>query len=457
MRLGLALGGVSIALCALPFAGPLHGVANGALQSPSSAAFAAAAPPASPPLATTAPSPSTPTPPTEAAAALFQPMSAPIPVTIPAAAASSTVSSKAEEVAPGAESADAQTERRTSRLPEVAWFRSRRETALWSGPDHQAVEFSKLPSGTLVVALEVGATRTFAFVSGDGDDRKAGEVWIDTTDLEPTAWPRWARGRRPAAVRAYHSPDAEILTTLKPGTFVEVVGEPIGSWAKVFYLGDGRIPEPIEGWVVASDFGFPATAQATLSASTVTRATLAASPPEVWLRAPYLTQLDGSAYAQANCGPTSVGMILEALGKNETLGGLRATALELQGTPRCNSCGLFIQTLAGVAQDRGATIFNLHGEGDTLRRWNLDEIRLQIRDGRFVVPQVMYRRLPGRENSGYWGDHYVVVTGILGDQFIYNDPLNHDANGYGRVISGEMLQKAMAESDFPFAAFAVGR
>ena len=50
----------------------------------------------------------------------------------------------------------------------------------------------------------------------------------------------------------------------------------------------------------------------------------------------------------------------------------------------------------------------------------------------------------------------MVLSGIIGDRFIYNDPIDSDGTGYGRVISAEALKKAMAESDFPFAAFAAG-
>jgi len=48
-----------------------------------------------------------------------------------------------------------------------------------------------------------------------------------------------------------------------------------------------------------------------------------------------------------------------------------------------------------------------------------------------------------------------VVTGILGDSFLYNDPID-DGPGYGRMIRGEQLRRAMGASDFPFAAFASG-
>ena len=450
-RLALALWGSSAALYAFLFAGPIMAAPAGPPSLPAPALLTAAAPTATPNPASTAqvsaPTASTtillsaptllqPAPPTATTAPVAPTMAAPAPPD-PAAGAD----------APSASSRSG---------PEYAWLRTSRETSLWSGPDEAASEFVKIPSGTVVVALESASARTLAYVGG-GEGRRDGEVWLDTADLQPIAWPRWVRNRRATALRAEPNTEASVLTPVPAGTHLETIGEPTGRWARVFYLGDGRSPEPVEGWVDADAFSFPTTPQATLTASTVTRATMAENRPEVWLPVPYRTQLDGSRYAQANCGPASVAMVLEALGKWEPLDRLRAMALEQQGTPDCDSCGLFIQHLATVTQDGGARMLGLRGEGDALRRWTLEEIRAQLRDGHVVVPQVMYRHLPGRATSGYWGDHYVVVTGILGNAFIYNDPLNHDGSGYGRVISAEALEKAMAESDFPFAAFAVGR
>jgi hypothetical protein len=53
----------------------------------------------------------------------------------------------------------------------------------------------------------------------------------------------------------------------------------------------------------------------------------------------------------------------------------------------------------------------------------------------------------------YWGDHYIVITGVSGEYFLYNDPID-DGPGYGRLIHAEQLRRAMAASDFPMAAFA---
>jgi hypothetical protein len=176
------------------------------------------------------------------------------------------------------------------------------------------------------------------------------------------------------------------------------------------------------------------------------------------LKVPYRSQLDGSAYAEANCGPTSVAMALEAFGITHPVGMLRAAVLELQDMPDCDDCGVFIQHLATVAQARGIPTFGLRQDGgDELREWTLDDVRAALRAGRVVIPEVKYRLLPGRSTSQYWGDHYVVITGIAGDKFIYNDPIDADGSGYGRVISAAALAKAMQASNYPGAAFALGR
>jgi uncharacterized protein YvpB len=191
----------------------------------------------------------------------------------------------------------------------------------------------------------------------------------------------------------------------------------------------------------------------------LTRATLLTSTPDLWLKVPYRSQLDGSSYAEANCGPTSLAMALDALGKRETVDSLRTAALQLQDINRCDDCGTYIQHLAKVAEMRGASTYGLRDDPETFHRWTLDEIRQQIRQERVVIPQVKFHFLPGRTRSPYGGDHYIVLVGMDGPDFIYNDPIDSDGRGYGRLITAEQLQQAMtnATGDFAGAAFAVGR
>ena len=60
----------------------------------------------------------------------------------------------------------------------------------------------------------------------------------------------------------------------------------------------------------------------------------------------------------------------------------------------------------------------------------------------------------------YFGDHYILVTGIVSDGFLYNDPIDVDGRpGWDRPISGTTLRLAMNASDqrYAFTAVAVGR
>jgi hypothetical protein len=174
--------------------------------------------------------------------------------------------------------------------------------------------------------------------------------------------------------------------------------------------------------------------------------------------APYRSQLDGSAYAEANCGPTAVGMALDAFGVSATPATLRAEALDAQHM-RGNGVGTLITALAAVVDENGLSAYDLHDSDGALRHWSLDDIRAHIQKGQPVIVQVRYRSLPGRGGAYYFGDHYILVTGIVGDGFLYNDPIDVDGIGWDRVISGATLQVAMNASDarYAYSAVAVGR
>ena len=58
---------------------------------------------------------------------------------------------------------------------------------------------------------------------------------------------------------------------------------------------------------------------------------------------------------------------------------------------------------------------------------------------------------------------FIIITGLLGDQFLYNDPIGgaeaHEIPGYDRVMTADQLQRAMHASDteYAFSAFALSR
>jgi hypothetical protein len=171
---------------------------------------------------------------------------------------------------------------------------------------------------------------------------------------------------------------------------------------------------------------------------------------------PYRSQLDGSAFAAANCGPTTINMVLEAYGHKIGQPALRKEILSYQPDEDCDDCGVYIQNLAGALSRRGLLVDGLGtGEPETFHRWTIDELRSALRDGHPVVAEVYYRGLPARSNSAYYGDHYIVLTGLLGDRFVFNDPIDAEGPGYSRLISASALDYAMSESDFPYAAFSV--
>jgi LysM repeat protein len=172
---------------------------------------------------------------------------------------------------------------------------------------------------------------------------------------------------------------------------------------------------------------------------------------------PYRSQLDGGPWALANCGPTSLSMVLASFGIGVTPAEVRPKVLAAQGIYG-NGTGTLLTALAKVAESFGLKALDLY-DGNDINRWTNDEIRDHLRQGQPVIAQVYYRRLPGNEGVAYYADHYVVITGILDDGFLYNDPINVDGPGWDRVISGERLRAAMDVSDarYKYAAFATGK
>jgi hypothetical protein len=172
------------------------------------------------------------------------------------------------------------------------------------------------------------------------------------------------------------------------------------------------------------------------------------------LEVPHRTQLDGSLSSASNCGPASVGMALEAFGIYVPTPQIRALANRFMGIYDPWG-GTTLESLRGVAEHYGLVGLDLHETG-RYKRWTVEDVRRHIRAGHPVIPQLRYRLMPGREWVWVGYDHYVVITGVLGDDFIMNDPINVDGRGE-RVISAQALLRAWMNSDFPGAAVAIAR
>jgi LysM repeat protein len=218
--------------------------------------------------------------------------------------------------------------------------------------------------------------------------------------------------------------------------------------------GDGRTRQAMTGWVNASDLD--------VGRSPATRQLPSAYPSDTAMDishvfAPYRSQLDGTPFAPANCGPTALGMALDAFGVSIAPRQLRAEALDAQHMYG-NGVGTLITALAQVAEEHGLQTRDLREDDGSLHRWSLDDLRSHISQGQPVIVQVRYRSLPGRGGAYYFGDHYILVTGVVGDGFLYNDPIDIDGLGWDRVISGNTLHIAMNASDqrYAYSAVAIG-
>jgi len=248
---------------------------------------------------------------------------------------------------------------------------------------------------------------------------------------------------------------SSVLHQLPGGARLERLDGVKGGRILVRDPGDGRNRQAMTGWVNAIDLDIgraPSSRELPLAYPADTAMDIA------HVFAPYRSQLDGAPYAEANCGPTAVGMVLEAFGISVPSRQLRAEALDAQHMYG-NGVGTLITALSAVVERHGPSSLDLYAAGGGLYHWTLDDIRAHVQQGHPVVVQVRYRSLPGRGGVYYFGDHYIVITGVVPDGFLYNDPIDIDGLGWDRVMSGDRLRTAMDASDrrYAYSAFAVAR
>jgi len=192
-----------------------------------------------------------------------------------------------------------------------------------------------------------------------------------------------------------------------------------------------------------------------------------ANNDDAMLAVPYRNQLNGTPYARANCGPTALAMVLAYYDIDASPWDVRVKAMRAQHSwvddegGYSDGYGVFVYNLATVAESFGLEAVGLvqleGGRADRLRRWDAADLRRQIRLGRPVIVQVEYRALPGNTGSMYDEDHYLVVHGLIGDDFVYSDPLGIRDRGPNLVVDEATLLNAMSGASSPRAAFAVRR
>ena len=174
-----------------------------------------------------------------------------------------------------------------------------------------------------------------------------------------------------------------------------------------------------------------------------------------WLGVPFISQLDGSTYADVNCGPASTAMVLAAFGVQLPPSQIRGYVNSISGVWGRDQ-GTSLDHLSRVVQEAGLEVSGLHGEAGGYRRWSTDLLREQIEAGRPVVTLVKYRALPGHAAARVNWDHYIVITGLAGNDFIYNDAAYASSHGYGLLISPRDLEQAWDYSSIPRHGMAVG-
>jgi uncharacterized protein YvpB len=185
------------------------------------------------------------------------------------------------------------------------------------------------------------------------------------------------------------------------------------------------------------------------------------------LSVPCRSQLDGTAYAMSNCGPTSLSMVLAYYGIDAPLWDLRMRAMQVQHSwtddegGYSDEYGVFVYNLATVADEMGLRSTGLWSrEGirvDRLREWQPADLRLEVQADHPVIVQVTYRAMPGHAGSQALDDHYIVVHGTIGSDFVYSDPIGTGESGADQTISESELAFAMGQASTPRVGFGLLR
>ena len=170
------------------------------------------------------------------------------------------------------------------------------------------------------------------------------------------------------------------------------------------------------------------------------------------LGVPFRTQIDGTSFSLVNCGPASLAMVLIAFGLDVDPPSVRDYLNFLVGNYDTET-GTSLYVLARIAREAGLSTF---GTSSGLQGWTIDAVREQVRAGHPVITLTKYRFLPGHFGSVTDFDHYIVITGLAGEDFVYNDAAYSTEYGYNLLISPAQLQRAWAASSVPRHAVAIG-
>jgi hypothetical protein len=203
--------------------------------------------------------------------------------------------------------------------------------------------------------------------------------------------------------------------------------------------------------------GRPSLAAVSTRDSAFVEASTFIDSPVFRLELPFRSQKDGSRFQASNCGPATLGMVLDGFGiVGQATDDLRFRSHTYQGTFGSRT-GTALQHIARVAEDLGLSTSGLYNEAGQYSVWRMDEIRGQLRLGRPVMALVRLYLVPGYDGVGARWGHYLLLTGVAEDGFFYSDSLQTSpSEGIGRRIPAEQLERAMHASLVPGQAVAFG-
>ncbi len=176
----------------------------------------------------------------------------------------------------------------------------------------------------------------------------------------------------------------------------------------------------------------------------------------IWLGVPFRSQMDGGDFQYVNCGPASLTMVLAGFGLEVGPSQVR-DYLNNMIDNFDRDLGTSLDVLSQIAKQAGLTPMDLYSDhGGGYRNWSTDAVRWHVQQGHPVITLVKYRNLPGHTSSLSEFDHYIVITGLTPNGFIYNDGAFATTLGYGLEISDVELEYAWDNSSIPHHAVALG-
>jgi hypothetical protein len=338
-----------------------------------------------------------------------------------------------------------------SAQPRPEWVQAHRKTALYATPESGSDRETDIPQWSFLRIVESQPNWLRVSFRGDGANRPSGTAWVPAEDVGAVGQgPRFVMSVQDARLWASDGSDAEQVAWVPRLATLELAGTEKNGRVAV-RLADPAKPDGRVAWMDWQSVTFSRGL-----ADRDVPMTQAFSPFATTARldVPYRSQLDGSISSAANCGPTSVSMAIESFGVFVPTAQARAIANRAMGVYDPFG-GTTLESLRSVAEAYGLQGLDLFENGK-YKRWTLDDVRAHLRAGHPVIPELRYRMMPGREWVWVGYDHYVVITGMVGDDFIINDPIGLDGHGE-RVLTAGQLTRAWMNSDYPGAAVAIAR